>query len=145
MLDINGYPLLLADTAGLRRQTIDIIEQEGITRALSAYETSDLVLLIIDCIYYLHWHKKNPDKDFKTFLKAYIKSLNVHNLLHEFENQNAVFQKHCILVGNKMDLVPEQDLCFLKDLKIRLVSCKSNLGFPELLNHISKKLEVLLV
>ena len=32
-LDIGGYPVLLSDTAGLRRSD-DVIEQEGVRRAL---------------------------------------------------------------------------------------------------------------
>ena len=32
-LDIGGYPVLLSDTAGLR-ESVDVIEQEGVKRAL---------------------------------------------------------------------------------------------------------------
>ena len=32
-LDIGGYPVLLSDTAGLR-ESADVIEQEGVKRAL---------------------------------------------------------------------------------------------------------------
>ncbi len=46
-LDLGGYPVVLADTAGLR-QSADEIEQEGVRRALARAETADLRLVILD-------------------------------------------------------------------------------------------------
>jgi tRNA modification GTPase len=46
-LDLGGYPVLLADTAGLR-QSVDTIEQEGVRRALARAEAADLRLVILD-------------------------------------------------------------------------------------------------
>ncbi|HEX4113480.1 MAG TPA: tRNA uridine-5-carboxymethylaminomethyl(34) synthesis GTPase MnmE [Stellaceae bacterium] len=46
-LDLGGYPVLLADTAGLR-PSADTIEQEGVRRALARAETADLRLVILD-------------------------------------------------------------------------------------------------
>lgn len=42
-LDISGYPVLVADTAGLR-ESVDSIETEGIRRARAWAESADLVL-----------------------------------------------------------------------------------------------------
>lgn len=52
-LDIGGYPVLLADTAGLRPDQIgddsqDIIESEGIRRALARAREADILLLLFD-------------------------------------------------------------------------------------------------
>jgi len=44
---INGVPLHLIDTAGLR-ETSDIVEKHGITRTYAAIEQADLVLLLVD-------------------------------------------------------------------------------------------------
>jgi tRNA modification GTPase len=44
-LDLGGYPVLLADTAGIRDDP-GMIEAEGIRRALAWLETADLVLLL---------------------------------------------------------------------------------------------------
>ncbi|KAJ8911652.1 hypothetical protein NQ315_005998 [Exocentrus adspersus] len=57
-LNIGGYPLVLADTAGLRSKTEDLVEKEGISRALQLYEKADLVLLIIDSEKYVKWKKR---------------------------------------------------------------------------------------
>lgn len=48
-LDLGGYPILLADTAGLREvaEGSDPIEREGICRALARAEQADLRLLLV--------------------------------------------------------------------------------------------------
>ncbi len=44
-LDLNGVPVVLVDTAGIR-DTADPIEQEGVRRAMKRAESADLVLLL---------------------------------------------------------------------------------------------------
>lgn len=46
-LDIAGYPVILADTAGLR-QTQDEIESEGIRRALERASHADITIILFD-------------------------------------------------------------------------------------------------
>jgi tRNA modification GTPase len=46
-LDLGGYPVTLADTAGLR-ETSDFVEKEGVLRALSRAEVADLTLVVFD-------------------------------------------------------------------------------------------------
>jgi len=46
-LDIGGYPVMLADTAGLR-EGADTIESEGIRRARARAEQADLKILVFD-------------------------------------------------------------------------------------------------
>src|SRR5690606_20838414 len=51
-LDLGGYPLLLADTAGLRaapeEEELDPIEAEGLRRSLARAESAHLTLLLFD-------------------------------------------------------------------------------------------------
>ncbi|KAJ2454054.1 mitochondrial splicing system protein [Coemansia sp. RSA 2336] len=47
-LDIGGYPVVVRDTAGLRDATADIIEQEGIRRAMESAKTADIRICMID-------------------------------------------------------------------------------------------------
>jgi len=47
-LDLGGVPILFADTAGLRDQSTDEIEIEGVRRALLRAETADLRVMVID-------------------------------------------------------------------------------------------------
>lgn len=53
-LEIAGLPVTLADTAGLR-ESADVIESEGVKRALARAERSDLKILMLDSA------DKNPD------------------------------------------------------------------------------------
>jgi tRNA modification GTPase len=46
-LDLGGYPVILADTAGLR-DTTEAIESEGVRRALARASEGDLTLLLLD-------------------------------------------------------------------------------------------------
>jgi tRNA modification GTPase len=52
-LDLGGYPVILADTAGLR-DSADQIEQEGVRRAKARAEASDLRILVLDGAAPLH-------------------------------------------------------------------------------------------
>jgi tRNA modification GTPase len=46
-IDLQGYPVLLADTAGLR-DSADVVEQEGLRRALARAETAEIRLFVFD-------------------------------------------------------------------------------------------------
>ncbi len=46
-LDLGGYPLVVADTAGLR-ETEDLVEAEGVRRAKARAASADLTLLLFD-------------------------------------------------------------------------------------------------
>jgi tRNA modification GTPase len=46
-LDLGGYAVILADTAGLR-EAAEAVEAEGVRRALARAEAADLVLLLLD-------------------------------------------------------------------------------------------------
>lgn len=47
-LNLGGVKCILQDTAGVRAQTDDLIEQEGMKRALRAAASADLVLAMVD-------------------------------------------------------------------------------------------------
>lgn len=47
-IELDGIPLHIIDTAGLRIDTDDPIEKEGIRRARAALESADQILLIVD-------------------------------------------------------------------------------------------------
>jgi tRNA modification GTPase len=46
-IDLAGYPVVLADTAGLR-DSADLVEQEGLRRAVARAEAADLRLFVFD-------------------------------------------------------------------------------------------------
>lgn len=46
--DVHGIPVTFVDTAGIRRETSDVVEQEGVTRATHAAGAADLLLVVLD-------------------------------------------------------------------------------------------------
>jgi len=47
-LDMQGYPVCIMDTAGIRNDTYDVIELEGIKRAVNKTQEAHIKLLVID-------------------------------------------------------------------------------------------------
>lgn len=58
-IDIKGYPIILADTAGIR-ETLDEVETEGVRRAYERAENADLQIWLFDDVKKL---PKGPEKD----------------------------------------------------------------------------------
>src|SRR3982075_773264 len=56
-LDLDGYPVTVIDTAGIR-ETDDPVEQEGVRRARACAAEADVVLWLVDAP-----DKKDPDKN----------------------------------------------------------------------------------
>ena len=110
-LNIDGYPVVVSDTAGIRESKNEI-EEKGIKLALKKAEDADLKLIVIDA--------KNVD--FKGVLK-------------DFMDENA------ILVINKSDLLSEDLNLEIKNLNPVLISVKDNLNIDNLILKIKKKLK----
>jgi len=109
-LNIDGYPVILADTAGIRKVK-NKVEKEGIQRAIKKAKNADLTLVMIDN------SLKQIDKDLKKLI-----------------NEN------CILVFNKSDLnkkIPKNE--FSKNDQI-LISAKDNQNIDKLVKTIKDKL-----
>lgn len=79
-LDLGGYPVLLADTAGLRA-VADIIEEEGVRRARARAASADLKLVVLDAT--------KPQ---------------------EVAALQGLLDRDALVVVNKIDLGPESDL-----------------------------------
>jgi tRNA modification GTPase len=115
-LDLGGYPVILADTAGLRPDQIggegqEAIESEGIRRALERAENADIKLLVFDA-------------------SARVPDPHTLNLIDE----------RSILVANKMD-----DL-FSENIMAGAVgiSVKKNTGLRDLLKVLEGRIKVLM-
>jgi len=76
---VNGIPIRLTDTAGLRH-TDDIVEQEGVKRAKQTAETADLVIFIADASRPETW---KPE--------AHFENLNIHLKIMNKVDKNASF------------------------------------------------------
>jgi len=110
-LNLDGYPVIASDTAGIRDSKNEI-EQKGIKLALKRAEDADLKLVIIDA--------KNVD--FTRTLK---------NLM----------DKNAILVVNKSDLLNGSVNDVFKEYDHVLVSLKKNTNLDLLIKKIKRKLQ----
>ena len=110
-LNLDGYPVVVSDTAGIRESKNEI-EKKGIKLALNRAEDADLKLIIVDA-----------------------KSVDFTSVLKELIDENA------ILVVNKSDLLVGNINNELKKHDHILVSIKNNLNLNKLILKIKKKLE----
>jgi len=109
-LNLDGYPVVLSDTAGIR-DSKDEIEKKGIKLALNRAEEADLRLVVIE--------PKNLD--FTGFL-------------------NDLFDENSILVVNKSDLLQQNLDAEIKKLDHVLISIIKNSNLDILINKIKNKL-----
>jgi len=110
-LNLDGYPVILSDTAGIRGSKNEI-EKKGIKIALNHAEDADLKLVIISA--------KKPN--FTSVLK---------NLL----------KKDAILVLNKSDLIKGKPNIKFKKYEHVLISIKKNINLNKLILKIKGKLK----
>ena len=110
-LNIDGYPVIISDTAGIR-DSKDEIEKKGIKLSLKKAENADLKLVVVDA-----------------------KSIDLSGFLDDLLKNDA------ILVVNKSDLLKEKlDLKILK-LNHVLISLKDNLNIDALISKIKNSLK----
>ena len=110
-LNIDGYPVIVSDTAGIRESKNEI-EKKGIKLSLNRAEEADLKLVVVDA----------KNLDFTDVLKGLL-------------DQNA------ILVINKSDLLDGEIDSEIKKLNHVLISIKENLNIDELILKIKNNLK----
>ena len=107
-MDVAGYPVTLADTAGLRA-TVDEIEAEGVRRALDRAEHADLKLLVFDGG---SWPRIDPETA-------------------------KLIDDQAICVVNKADLLREPEPVAVEGRAALKLSCKTGLGLDALVAEIA--------
>jgi len=110
-LNIDGYPVIISDTAGIR-DSKDEIEKKGIKLSLNKAENADLKLVVIDA--------KNPN------LSGFL---------------NDLLKKDAILVVNKSDLIKEKLDKEISKFNHVLISLKDNLNIDNLIEKIKGQLK----
>jgi tRNA modification GTPase len=108
-LDLGGYPVTVADTAGLR-ESEDAIEQEGVRRARASADNADLKILMVDARSY-------P---------------NVDNALANLVDADTLF------VVNKCDLVHPEGIGILAGRPALAVSALTGAGLSDLLAALTE-------
>ncbi len=110
-LNIDGYPVIISDTAGIRNSK-DEIEKKGIKLSLDRAEKADLKLVVVDA----------KSIDFRGFL-------------------NDLLKDNAILVINKSDLINGELDPEVNKLDHVLISLKKNINLDKLILMIKKKLK----
>ena len=110
-LNIDGYPVIISDTAGIRNSK-DEIEKKGIKLSLDRAENADLKLVVVDA-----------------------KSIDLSGFLNDLLKDNA------ILVVNKSDLINSELDPEVKKLDHVLISLKENFNLDKLILKIKNKLK----
>lgn len=108
-LDLGGYPVVLADTAGLR-ESADAIESEGVARALKRAESADLKIVVLDAT------RKTVPKD-----------------------TEALIDSDSIVVANKADATAVLAGWELNGRKVLPISVRMNTGMNTLLDLLEKE------
>ena len=110
-LNIDGYPVIISDTAGIRNSK-DEIEKKGIKLTLERAENADLKLVVVDA--------KNID------LSVFL---------------NDLLKDNAILVVNKSDLINGELDPEVRKLDHVLISLKENLNLDKLISKIKNQLK----
>jgi tRNA modification GTPase len=110
-LNIDGYPVIVSDTAGIRESKNEI-EKKGIKLSLIRAEEADLKLVVVDA----------KNLDFTDVLKG-------------------LLDLNAILVINKSDLLDEDINPEIKKLNHVLISIKQNLNIDKLIFKIKNNLK----
>jgi tRNA modification GTPase len=110
-LNIDGYPVIISDTAGIR-DSKDEIEKKGIKLSLKKAEDADLKLVVVDA-----------------------KSIELRGFLSDLLKNNA------LLVVNKSDLLKGKLDPEISKFNNVLISLKDNLNIDKLISKIKKNLK----
>jgi tRNA modification GTPase len=110
-LNIDGYPVVVSDTAGIRESRNEI-EKKGIKLALKKAADADLKLIVIDA-----------------------KSVDFNRVFQDLMDENA------LLVINKSDILTNNLSSKIKNLNHVLISVKDNLNIDDLILKIKNKLK----
>jgi len=114
-IEIDGFPVLLTDTAGLR-DSGDTVEKIGQERTKKEIDESDLVLVMLDSSTGI------TDEDLAIF--------------------KAIENKRIFTVVNKSDLKPECDLSRLPTTETMSISALKGAGLDDLKSRIGKMLSI---
>ena len=111
IINIKGIPLVLTDTAGIRK-TEDIVENIGVEKSKKFIENADLVLLVLDASREL----ESEDRE----------------VIEEIQNNN----KKTIVLLNKIDLERKIELDEFGLENILEISAKDNIGIEDMEERI---------
>ncbi len=108
LLDFDGFPIILNDTAGIRKTDLEV-EKIGINKALKKAETSDIILILSDVGDYYIPELKSKSKKILVHTKSDLKKScreDAHNI--SVKNHKGVNELIDIVVDYLRTLVPKE-------------------------------------
>lgn len=112
-LDLNGYPVIITDTAGIR-ETEEAIEKQGVEIAYRKINDADLLICLFDAS---------------------------QDTVQVFDNIAKIYGDKMVYVANKADNLTPEQCSNIEKQNILLISAKHYQGIDVLLNKISKVIE----
>lgn len=129
---MSGYSVLLIDTAGIRSQTTDLIEELGMKKSKDQAQEADMVILVTDAHYLL------GVKDIDLWIQEYAQNMKVQC-------------KNCIVYVNKIDVITDDQVLRLKKISqtstwsVCFGSCIVDRGLMDMMECFENCLQKLLV
>ncbi len=108
-LDLNGYPVIITDTAGIR-ETEEAIERQGVEIAYQKIKDADFLLCLFDAS---------------------------QDTVQVFENIEKSFKNKMFFFANKCDALTKEQCSEIQKQGIPLISVKQQKGIDIILNKIS--------
>lgn len=112
-LDLNGYPVIITDTAGIR-ETEEAIEKQGVEIAYRKINDADLLICLFDAS---------------------------QDTVQAFDNIAKTYGDKMVYVANKVDNLTSEQCSNIKKQDILLISAKHHQGIDLLLQKITKVIE----
>lgn len=132
--NIGGYPVVFADTAGLRSHTDDVIEKEGINRSVDRIRSADLVVFMVDATNLVSYLKSNRGRDSNSYMREHLETLGL--------DVDIPREKSTIIIANKIDLLDEDSRHVLGACDgIVPLSCNTSENLDKLMNDFTLVLE----
>lgn len=128
--EINGYPVILMDTAGLRSSN-DVVEAEGIRRAKKCAVLADLIILLIDGHKMEEYFNGKPI-DLSTYKSIYLHQLGLHDEI--------INGRKLMTIVNKIDLMSEDATRQLESGNILAISCTKIFRIHDVVEEITNHL-----
>ena len=139
-MDLGGIPCIISDTAGLRSDSSDTIEQEGMRRAREAFKMAQLKVFVGDA------SDNTSVREAETMLQSLLKEIEDEEVDDDVEESKRSYRVLTVL--NKADLLPEKSVDVSSSSYFGSssysVSCTTGAGITEFETALSDSIRSLL-
>lgn len=138
-MDLGGVKCTLQDTAGVRSDTMDVLELEGMKRAKTVIQEADLVVAMIDV---------TTASLGMEIVQSVLDECNMNDDDEEYDDAGNIEPTQMLLVRNKQDLMEEDSKIDAEDQKhqemkfgddIFDISCREQEGIDKFLDALTQR------